>query len=391
MKPLLNAVKSFEPASLLIDIDRDGGQKEKYLPVNARVMWALVWAKEMGQQLRIEDKQPVYDQVSKQMIAECNIWMVGEDPSSPGRLLASTVAGKFFDSEHVQTLTPVQDACTMAKGRALSNMGFATASCGLVPEHKDQDFAYNFRAVKGFEPSDYLIDIMNPGDTKPHKYMEVKYRMLWALMWATANKKKLRFREYIIGYDPASKIYTCGCEIKDEHDRIIATGIAGKYYDPLVNISDTPIQNACTAAKGRALASLGFGTFYGDTADDGDTSVPCDAGVPVMADNPFTILASGGRLDKNQEEKEEATQPADSNSDGEDKQPSNVRYTPIPLENALAFRMPSGKYAGKTLGELNVTEEGQKYLKYRKNDDKCAQKNPALYNAICTIAEYFSL
>ena len=47
MKPLLNAVKSFEPASLLIDIDRDGGQKEKYMPVNARVRWALVWAKEM--------------------------------------------------------------------------------------------------------------------------------------------------------------------------------------------------------------------------------------------------------------------------------------------------------------------------------------------------------
>lgn len=408
MKPLLNAVKSFAPADLLVDVKYEDGRKEKYLPINARVMWALVWAKEKGQEILIDDKDVSYDPTSKQLVSKCCIWILDKEGNGK-RLVSTAVAGKYFDPDHMQTKTPVQDVCTMAKGRALSNMGFATAACGFVPEPRQDaaPFAYNFREVKDFDPANYLIDIVDPATTETHKYMEVKYRLLWALLWATANKKKLIFDEFIVGYDPASRIYTCGCDIKDEMGRVIASGVAGRYYDPLVNISDTPIQTACTAAKGRALANLGFGTFYG-SVEEGDTSTPCDAGVPVMENNPFMILASGGQIntrttDVNQTvqpnggteanpasmQPEAKSHPTEDTNDPPESIPTPQRI-PLSLEEALSYKLEAGKFAGKTVGELNVTDEGRKYLKYWTNP-RYGSKNRMLYSAAMTVAENFKL
>ena len=396
MKPLLNSVATFSPADLLIDVRYADGRTEKYLPVNARVMWALIWAKEKGLNILIDDKDVSYDQETKQMIAVCNVWLVDKDNNNR-KPIATTVAGKYFDPEHMQTQTPIQDVCTMAKGRALSNLGFSTAACGIQPEHREGvgPFPYNFREVKNFEPADYLIDLVDPATAETRKYMEVKYRLLWAQLWANANKKKLHFNEYVIGYDPKSKMYMCGCDIIDEFDRILATGVAGKFFDPHITITDTPIQNACTAAKGRALTNLGFGTFYG-SIEEGDTSVPCDAGIPVVENNPIMTLASGGKLNVTTEKQPKLSDPATENVQDASVMTGSsvVEPTPdlckeMPLDEALAYEIKTGKFSGKTVGELNVTDEGRKYLKYCVNSPR--KRDLGLYSAALTVCKEFNL
>ena len=385
--PLLNSVKGFEPASMLIDVSYPDGRTEKYLPVAARVMWALAWAEEKEVMLTIDEEENYYDAASKQMVSTCAVRINGE-------VVSRVSAGKYFDPEHMQTFTPIQDACTAAKGRALANMGFSTAACGICPEHKDDaGNMFNIRKVKNFYPEDYLINLADPADPQAvHKYLEVKYRVLWALLWACENKSKIRFEEKIDMYDPNTGCFICSCNIVDGENHLLASGRAGKLYNPAMNITDTPIQNACTSAKGRALANLGFGTFYG-YAEEGDTSVPCDAGIPTLANNPFAMLAAGKNLsdDKNNQPNdgdasaEKTPQPAvRANGDVE----PQLQRIPMTLEQAQAYVIKKGQYKDKTVGELNATDAGRKYLKYY-CDPKNGAKNLMLWSAALTIADYF--
>lgn len=114
----LRKCNGFDPLNKMIPYTFENGMTTWYMPVADRVAWFLNYCSENNLTPLIDESDAKISIESKTVLSVCKIYINGA--------IASTgICGRFFDINNPENINSVvQTACTIAKGRALSNMGF---------------------------------------------------------------------------------------------------------------------------------------------------------------------------------------------------------------------------------------------------------------------------
>lgn len=241
----------------------------------------------------------------------------------------------------------------------------------------------NIRACS-FDPAKHLIDITTY-DNKPAKYLEVKNRLLWFLTYCEEHDIVPYIDESEIQYDPSLGMFTAVCSIYMD-GKLAAKAAAGRLLDQMNG--NTVVQSVATTAKGRALANLGFGTALCGSEDDEET--PADApipnpngDVPNMYTNPLLGRINNGQMDSNNSVQTQNSVPSSNTRKTVSDNTNELQPIPKTLEEAFALKLEGGKYANKTMSEVNVLNPG--YCRWAAaNPGRCSK---AVYSAAKIILE----
>lgn len=140
--------------------------------------------------------------------------------------------------------------------------------------------------VEGFDPALYVRETTEM-DGSTSSYMDVKYRQLW--FRARYPLGKITFVVHELSDAAAvmeARIYT---DKTDPPENYIASGLGRRTFDVNDPLGKFYLENAATAALGRALAAAGFGSQFCDSSNDMDPN-PVDAPVPITP--PGTAAAA---------------------------------------------------------------------------------------------------
>ena len=240
------------------------------------------------------------------------------------------------------------------------------------------------RAVDGYQPSAHMIDITTR-DGQPAKYLEVKHRKEWFLLWCQQHNLVGVLDDSNITYDPNSKLVIAKVDIKVD-DTVIGSSTACKFYDPnaVDAMATTVFQDVGTIAMGRALANCGFGTVASMETEKTLADAPVAAPAVKNETDPFAFdapIALPAMEDAVVTQAESASAPAAGTVAPESVQsaqmqpqtpaPAAAPVTPAPKKNfsfqnnkqdikpvsgyeeALQAIMPFGTFMGKSLGEVS--------------------------------------
>lgn len=213
-----------------------------------------------------------------------------------------------------------------------------------------------------YDPTEDLITISYDNDSVPEKYLEVKYRIKWFNIWCQENGKVGRIEDADITIVEGMNLIIATASIFVDNE-LIAKSSSSAPYIPGDNENNAKVvQNACTSAKGRALANAGFGTISsGLPSEEGDL-FPVDSGIRVERDpsNPMrfrkmTAAQTSGAADNVPTNESSAPVAAPKTSKSAPKAPKaeNSAITPEQrIKDAYNFVVPMGEYAGKTLSYI---------------------------------------
>lgn len=212
-----------------------------------------------------------------------------------------------------------------------------------------------------YNPDKDVITITNEETHAVEQYLEVKYRMLWFHQYCAENNINGIVDEANICFIPEANLAYVTCKIY-MNGELAATGIAGGTLQD----NRSGIQNIATAAKGRALANLGFGTITATSSFGSGEAFPVDSGVPgetskvpTMAfdrsTRTYTAIGSNGQNNTMLQNTPTPAQPSSI-------MPFNPASSALPqrqtgamsmtLDQARTTIMPGGEFKGKTLAEI---------------------------------------
>ena len=204
-----------------------------------------------------------------------------------------------------------------------------------------------------YDPTKHLVKLTDQNGNSS-LYLKVSERVEWFNVWADENG--LHLGDYTIDN---SEVFVEGSKVKCKayikiHDAVVSAAIGSCP-------SDNPKADelAATAALGRALANIGFGTTF----DGGNAvlrEVPCDAGISVDAFTPIDLNAiedmpfSFGDEPKPKSKPANVAQPVFKEEpvkdEPKDEEPEVEIIIPTTRDEALAWEIPTGPHKGKKLG-----------------------------------------
>jgi hypothetical protein len=209
------------------------------------------------------------------------------------------------------------------------------------------------RTCNKYDPAKHLVKLTDQNG-KSSLYLKVSERVEWFNVWC--DEAGLHLGDYTIDN---SEVFIEGNKTKCKayikvRDVLVSAAIGSCP-------SDNPKADelASTAALGRALANIGFGT----TLDGGDAmlqEVPCDAGISVDAFTPIDLNAiedmpfSFGDESKPKSKPVDVVQPVFKEEpvkdEPKDEEPEVEIIIPTTRDEALAWEIPTGPHKGKKLG-----------------------------------------
>lgn len=249
--------------------------------------------------------------------------------------------------------------------------------------------------VEGFEPMKCARIIQNEGQ-EDQLYLDVKYRKLWFRLAHPLGKivsRIINFAENMAIVE--ARIYL---DKNDPEDQYISNSYAQKYRSEDPKFGDKFLEVAETAAVGRALADAGFGVQFADVGEENDPN-QVDAGIPVSNAMPQLEMpnmqgvsipqqpgnggtmpfqgqpVNGGMPASNNyyqqssvppQQMPNAMQPQWSNAPQAQKAPAPLDAS-LPVEElvrrmsyeqATKVVIPTGKYKGKTMGQIAIDSPG---------------------------------
>ena len=128
---MLREVSGYNPQEHMIQITDPDGKSRAYLEVCHRKDWFLRYCEEHGVSGLLDDSEVKIDRESKLVIVTAKVFM-------DNKLIGISSAAKVYDPAYAQPNdTPVQNAGTIALGRALANAGFGTTASYSPGEDSD--------------------------------------------------------------------------------------------------------------------------------------------------------------------------------------------------------------------------------------------------------------
>lgn len=239
------------------------------------------------------------------------------------------------------------------------------------------------RQCSSYNPAPFMREFQYDNGSR-ELYLEVKYRVDWFLHWCKENGVEGRIIESNIQYLPEIRMFLATCDVYI-NDILCAQSTAGRVIPESIPDANVTIQTAFTIAKGRALGNLGFGTVNGNTSEDGDMFPP-DSGIPLPAvtaeTNPLVVpdsepvptdTASTSHSEpapkrRGRPPKAQTPPPAPEDNPTTPEPASAVpigmvnglaEKIPTTLDEAKAYICPVGISAGRSMGELEVTDPGK--------------------------------
>lgn len=208
--------------------------------------------------------------------------------------------------------------------------------------------------VEGFDPTLYVRETVEM-DGSTSGYMDVKYRLLW--FRARYPTGKIAFVVHALTDAAAvieARIYT---DKTDPPENYIASGLGRRTFDQADPLGKFYLENAATAALGRALGAAGFGSQFCDRDNERDPD-PVDAPVPAVPpgtapaalEAPPTVIAPvAAPASKARKAMPSTAAPAASYNE---QTPVNEIVVHMTVEEAKNTPVPfkNGDWAGKNLG-----------------------------------------
>lgn len=255
------------------------------------------------------------------------------------------------------------------------------------------------RICDSYDPSPFMKEFVYDDGSK-QLYLEVKYRVDWFLHWCKENGVVGRIEESQLDFIPEIRMVLCTCTIYMD-GLAVASSKAGRMITDDPKDANVAVQTAFTAAKGRALSNLGFGTVNGNTSENG-LPFPPESGIPLPPVTPETNpLVTDTTTPPAQERKRRMRKEPDSAASTQEMQaaPESSPSEPVPtpptastlmnadstkipetLEEARAFICPIGVGRNKTMGEIELIDP-DKVTFYGSDQFNSRAKHPGLVAA----------
>ena len=206
---------------------------------------------------------------------------------------------------------------------------------------------------------------------RTEKYLEVKYRVDWFNAYCKENNIEGYIDDSDIRYVPEAAAWIATATVYMDGKPVGKSSASKTIIPGDMETGKVAVQTACTFAKGRALANAGFGTTAtgvtatGGCAEDGEFFT-CDGGVPVAPtpeNNPLMRAADAEtKADKvpARRGRKPAAAPEQyakvNTQDAAAPVPAaNTDDSTMSVEKARATVVQMGQFAGKTLGELALS------------------------------------
>lgn len=190
-------------------------------------------------------------------------------------------------------------------------------------------------------------------------YLPVNHRVQWFLSYCSENNLTPMIDESEIHFYPEMQLVTATVRIYINGE-LRSTSIASKWMDGSdpYNLSSI-VQSAATAAKGRALANMGFSSLACAPSEEGD-GIPVDAGFKMVRDasNPmlFHSFPQGMPQDFVSQGMPQNSMPQGMPQNSMPQTQATTGYegsAPVmSIDQARLYRCPIGKYKGLTMAEI---------------------------------------
>lgn len=124
---LVRACKEYDPTPMMRPYEYANGKQELYLEVKYRVDWFLHYCQEKGILGTLKESITQLDVEHNLVMGACTVYMDGQEVAYAEAARSLTV-DKFGNTAADLINTSAQTCCTIAKGRALANLGFGTVN-----------------------------------------------------------------------------------------------------------------------------------------------------------------------------------------------------------------------------------------------------------------------
>ncbi len=232
-------------------------------------------------------------------------------------------------------------------------------------------------AVEGFDPEPFAVEYADLESGETRKRLPVMIQMAWFRLKYPEGKITIKVTNGKDCFVATARVYP---SYKDGGDCYLAEATASRGY-LAEKPSVSPREWAQTAAVGIALRNAGFGLQFGMAGEDFPAVAPDELGMPEDGTGvPVEHAESGAegpipqpapmqpqpavpQTSQNVTEMS-ATQIQQSSVPGSGTQQNAVSHEPVQqeltyeerIQKAMSMPCPIKKYAGKTLGDLVVTD-----------------------------------
>ena len=247
-------------------------------------------------------------------------------------------------------------------------------------------------AVEGFDPEPFAVEYADLESGETRKRLPIMIQMAWFRLKYPEGKITIKVTNGKDCFVATARVYP---SYKDSDDCYLAEATASRGY-LAEKPSVSPREWAQTAAVGIALRNAGFGLQFGMAGEDFPAVAPDELGMPEDGTGvPVEHAESGAEGPIPQpvpmQPQPAASQPAQnvtemsaaqiqqSSVPGSGTQQNAVSHEPVQqeltyeerIQKAMSMPCPIKKYAGKTLGDLVVTDpKALNWIVNKFHDDK---------------------